>query len=96
MVAAELPATSTGFRVLAAMLRHRDHGIEGLDRYALSECTKKGRSTVHAVLRDFIRAGWVTADQSVCPETGGPCPTICRLTDSAPSLDELLGIEAKA
>ena len=35
MVAVECPVTSTGFRVLTAMFRHRDHGIEDLDRYAL-------------------------------------------------------------
>ena len=94
MVAVECPVTSTGFRVLTAMFRHRDHGIEDLDRYALAECVRADKSTVHSVLRDFVRAGWVTAARSADPKTGGPNPTIYRLTDSATSLDELLGIEA--
>ena len=93
MVATAHPVTPTGFRVLTAMLRHREHGIEGMNRYALAECARADKSTVHTLLRGFIGAGWVTASRSADRETGVPKPTIYQLTDSAPSLDELLGIE---
>ena len=63
MVAVECPVTSTGFRVLTAMFRHRDHGIEDLDRYALvdqhhrqwlRDAHRDGR------LQEMARAGEVT------------------------------------
>ena len=67
MVAVEYPVTPTGFRVLTAMLRHRDHGVEGMDRYAIAECVRADKSTVHTLLRGFIEAGWVAPDRSVDP-----------------------------
>ena len=75
------------------MLRFREHGVESTNRYVLAVCVKAGPSTVCCALRRFIEEGWVTASRSVVPETGVNNPTIYRLTDSAPSLDELLGIE---
>ena len=84
--------TPTGFKVLAAMLRHRDHGVDGVTKYFLADCVQADKSTVHILLRGFIDAGWVAADRSVDPETCVPHPTIYSLTSSAPSLDELLGI----
>ena len=94
MVAVPHPVTPTGFRVLTAMLRHREHGIDGIDRYALAVCAKADKSTVHTLLRSFIGVGWVTPSRSNDPVTGVPNATIYRLTDEAPSLDDLLGIEA--
>ena len=94
MVGVQCPVAPTGLRILAAMLRHRDLGIDGMDRHALAEYVKADPGTVHKQLRGFIGAGWVSPYRSVDPNTGGPCPTIYRLTDDAPTLDELLGIEA--
>ena len=95
MVAVDPPVTPTGFKVITAMRRYRDRGIEGVDRYTLAECVKAGNSTVHALLRTYINAGWVISLPMVDAETGGPCPTIYRLTEAAPTLDDLLGIEAR-
>ena len=72
MVAIAHPVTPTGFCVLTAMLRHRDHGIEGMNRYARAECARADKSTVHTLLRGFISAGWVIAFRSVDGETGVP------------------------
>ena len=75
------------------MLRYRDHGVEGMNRYVLAVSVKAGPNTVHCALPSFIHEGWVTADRSVGPETGVPNPTVYRLTNEAPTLDQLLGIE---
>ena len=93
MVTIERAVTPTGFKVLLAMIRFRDHGVEGMNRYALAVCVKAGPSTVHYALRGFIQAGWVAPSRSVDPETGVPNPTIYRLTEAAPSLDHLLRTE---
>lgn len=93
MLAVETRVTPVGFRVLTAMLRHRDHGVDGMNRYALALCVQADKSTVHNLLRSFISAGWVSASRSHDEETGVPNPTIYRLTEAAPTLDELLGIE---
>ena len=76
MVTVEIPVSPTGFRVLTAILRHRDHGIDGMDRYALAECAHVDKSTVHALLRTFITAGWVSPSRRVALDTGVPQPTI--------------------
>ena len=72
MVATKRLVTPTGFRVLAAMLRYRDHGIAGLDRKALAECARADKSTVHTLLRGFIDVGWVQAFRSNIPGTSIP------------------------
>ena len=65
MVTVEI-VTPTGFQVLAAMLRHRE---TGMDRYAVAECSQADESTVHALLRTFINAGWVTPSRRNAPDT---------------------------
>ena len=93
MATIELGVTPTGFKVLLAMLRFREHGVENTNRYVLAVCVKACPSTVRCALRGFIEQRWVTASRSVDPETGVNNPTVYRLTDEAPSLDQLLGIE---
>ena len=94
MVSVRTPVTPTGFRVLAVMLRHRDYGVDDMDRYALAQRARADKSTVHTILRGFIEAGWGTHSRSVDADTGVPHRTVYRLTAAAPSLDEMLGIEA--
>ena len=96
MVVKDQPLTHSSFRILTTMLRLRDNGIDQLDRYSLAARVRADKGTVHTALRGFISSGWVTPLRSVNPATGVPNPTIYMLTDSAPSLDELVGIEVQA
>ena len=94
MLATDYCFTPTGIVVLATMVRCKERGVNGLTRRKLAQCARADKSTVHAMLRGFIQVDWVNPSRSVDPETGVPNATVYRLTESAPTLDELLAIEA--
>ena len=93
MVATSHHITPTGSRILSEMHSQRAKGVDGMNKYALAECAKADQRTVHSLLRGFMDGGWVTAERSVDPDTCVPHATIYCLTESAPSLDDLLGLE---